>query len=330
MRVRGSGHITRSCGWGQDGWPLRDRVMSVASVSRTLDDMFRFRARAAVGSVSVATALTAFWAAPVQARTEPVSYQTKCGVFDVSTGAARCTYTFRYSQTIETFVVPPTTEPVEITVVGAPGAGDRGFRSRGARVSASFSNLGGTPIFVTVGGEGWFDGYNGGGPGGGGGASDVRLGLPNLDRRIIVAGGGGGWGEQLVYDESIGVHRFMLVKGGDAGQPGLGSGGQPGTHRAGGTGGGNDPARGQAGVLGRGGAGGEGIAGRGGGGLFGGGGGGGCSGSDAKGSPCADSQPGSGGGGSSLIPPGGTFALSDDFEPKVAITVIRRGWWGVP
>ena len=62
----------------------------------------------------------------------------------------------------------------------------------------------------------------------------------------------------------------------------------------------------------------------------GGGGGGGCSGPDAHGAPCEYSQPGSGGGGSSLVPPGGTFALSDDFEPKVMITVVRYGWWGIP
>jgi hypothetical protein len=280
-------------------------------------------------SLGAATAVIALSVVPVEARTAPVSFKTECGVTDVSTGARRCTYTFPYSQNVETFVVPPTTEPVQIMAVGAPGGGERKFLSRGASVTASFPNLGGMPIFVTVGGEGWFDGYNGG-AGGGGGASDVRLGLPHLDRRIIVAGGGGGWGEQLVSGESPGLHRFMLVKGGDAGQPGFGAAGQPGTATAGGNGGGNEPARGQPGILGRGGAGGEGIAGGGGGGLFGGGGGGACSGTDAGGSPCLDSQPGSGGGGSSLVPPGGTFALSDDFEPKVVITVVRYGWWGVP
>jgi hypothetical protein len=280
-------------------------------------------------SLAAATAFSAMWAVPVEAQPNHVSYKTACGLTDVSTGATRCTYTFPYTQTVETFVVPPTTEPVEITAVGAPGGGDREFRSRGASVTGSFSDLGGKPIFVTVGGEGWFDGYNGGGPGGGGGASDVRLGLPHLDRRIIVAGGGGGWGEKLVFDETLGAHRFVLVKGGDAGQPGLGAGGAAGTATNGGNGGGNEPARGKPGLLGRGGASGGGIAGGGGGGLFGGGGGGGCSG-DAGGSPCPDSEPGSGGGGSSLVPPGGTMTLSSDFEPRVVITVVRYGWWGVP
>jgi hypothetical protein len=283
----------------------------------------------ALRSVGAAIAALAIWPTPVDAQSDQVAYNTECGITNVSTGARRCTYTFRYTQTIETFVVPPTTEPVEITVVGAPGASDTGFRSRGARVTGSFPNLGGMPLFITVGGEGWFDGYNGGAPGGGGGASDVRLGSPGLDRRIIVGGGGGGWGEELVFDDKVGVHKFKLVKGGDAGQPGFGAGGGAGTATAGGIGGGDDPARGQSGILARGGAGGAGIAGGGGGGLFGGGGGGGCAGSDA-GSPCTDSKPGSGGGGSSLVPADGTFTLSDDFEPKVVITVVRYGWWAVP
>jgi hypothetical protein len=281
-------------------------------------------------SAAAATAVVALRPTPVEARPARPAFKTECGITDVSTGGRRCTYTFRYTQTIETFVVPPTPDPVEITAVGGPGGGDPGFRSRGARVAGSFAHLGGMPVFVTVGGEGWFDGYNGGAPGGGGGASDVRLGVPRLDRRIIVAGGGGGWGERLVYDEGLADYRFLLVKGGDAGQPGFGSAGQAGTVTAGGIGGGSDPARGESGTLGRGGAGGEGIAGGGGGGLYGGGGGGGCSGSDAHGTPCVDSQPGSGGGGSSLVPPGGTFSLADDMEPKIMITVVRYGWWGIP
>lgn len=281
-------------------------------------------------SVAATTAVIALWPTPVEARPDSVAFKTDCGVTDVTTGARRCTYTFRYTQTIETFVVPASPDPVEITAIGGPGGGDPGFRSRAARVTGSFPHLGGMPLFVTVGGEGWFDGYNGGAPGGGGGASDVRLAVPRLDHRIIVAGGGGGWGEKLVYDEGLADYRFLLVKGGDAGQPGFGSAGQPGTATAGGIGGGNDPARGESGILGRGGSGGEGIAGGGGGGLYGGGGGGGCSGSDAHGTPCVDSLPGSGGGGSSLVPPGGTSSLSDDMEPKITITVVRYGWWGVP
>jgi hypothetical protein len=256
---------------------------------------------------------------------QPVAADCRAPI--ISTGARTCTYTFRFTGNVETFVVPPTTAPVEITAVGAPGAGPPDLRSRGATVTGSFSSLSGVPLFITVGGDGWHDSFNGGGPGGGG-ATDVRLGSPDLDHRIIVAGGGGGWGQQLIFDE-VGSHRLVAVKGGDAGQPGLGSGGQPGTTTAGGSGGGNEYGPGQAGAFGRGGAGWEGNSG-GGGGYYGGGGGGGCAGSDDKGSLCLDSQPGSGGGGSSLLPPGGTFVLRNDLTPSVTITTTQYGWWKLP
>jgi hypothetical protein len=268
-------------------------------------------------------------AAPTVSSAVPQAYETQCGAPHLSTGARTCTYTFHNTGTTETFVVPPTTAPVQITAVGAPGGSDPNLRSRGATVTASFSSLSGVPIFITVGGEGWFDGYNGGGPGGGGGASDIRLGSPELPHRILVAGGGGGSGDQLVFDDTIGAQRLIPVRGGDAGQPGLGSGGQPGTPTEGGAGGGNDYGPGQSGALGRGGAGYEGSGG-GGGGYYGGGGGGGCAGSDDKGSLCLYSQPGSGGGGSSLLPPGGSFVLTDDFTPSVSITVTQYGFWKAP
>ena len=256
-------------------------------------------------------------------------YRAMCATTPhIDTGARTCSYRFEYTGNIDTFVVPPTTAPVQITVVGAPGSGKPGFRSRGATVTASFPSLGGVPIFVTVGGEGGLDGYNGGGLGGGGGASDVRLGSPDLEHRIIVAGGGGGWGEQLVFDEELGTHRLELIKGGDAAQPGLGSGGQPGTAADGGKGGGTEYGPGQPGEFGRGGASGGGGGGGGGGGLYGGGGGGACTGSDAEGlALCLHSQPGSGGGGSSLVPPGGSFVLAEDLTPSVTITVTHRGPW---
>ncbi|MEW6477260.1 MAG: hypothetical protein AB1679_33825 [Actinomycetota bacterium] len=261
----------------------------------------------------------------------PRSYETFCSAMpQLSAGAQRCTYTFRYTGGIDTFVVPPTTEPVEITAVGAPGAGPPGLRSRGATVTAPFTGLSGVPLLIVVGGDGRDDGYNGGGLGGGGGASDVRVGGAEFDHRIIVAGGGGGSGLQLVHDEALGTRRLVRVRGGDAGQPGLGSAGQPGSITAGGAGGGNEYAPGQAGAYGRGGAGASGYGG-GGGGYYGGGGGGGCAGGDEYGpSPCLHAQPGSGGGGSSLLPPGGAFVVNDDPTPMVKITVTQYGWWAKP
>ncbi|HEX6381062.1 MAG TPA: glycine-rich protein [Acidimicrobiia bacterium] len=262
-----------------------------------------------------------------QDRMAPQNYTTECSTPRVDVGTRTCHYTFHYTRTIETFVVPPTTEPVQITAVGAPGSGAPGMQSRGATVTASFASLSGMPIFITVGGDGTFDGYNGGGLGGGGGASDIRIGGPELEHRVMVAGGGGGWGQQLTFDEKLGDYTLIKIKGGDAGQPGLGSGGQPGTLTKGGAGGGTEYAPGTPGSFGRGGAGAEGYGG-GGGGYYGGGGAGGCVGSNAEGTAlCLDSQPGSGGGGSSLLPATGSFLPTEDPTSRVTITVTHYGWW---
>ena len=292
------------------------------------------KVRAWQAMAAAAAALVAGGVAPAgaggtseQGRAAPQEYQTECATPRIDTGARTCHYTFFYSHTIETFVVPPTTEPVRITAVGAPGAGAAGLQSQGATVTASFASLGGVPIFIIVGGDGKFDGFNGGGLGGGGGASDVRLGGPELEHRIMVAGGGGGWGQQLVYDDKVRDFRLIKIKGGDAGQPGLGSGGQPGTMTAGGSGGGTEYAPGRPGSFGRGGAAAEGYGG-GGGGYYGGGGAGGCVGTNAEGTAlCLDSQPGSGGGGSSFLPAAGTFLPTDDPTPRVTVTVSQYGWW---
>ena len=64
-------------------------------------------------------------------------YQTECAAPRIDVGARTCSYTFFYSGNIETFVVPPTTEPVRITAVGAPGAGAKGMQSRGATVTST-------------------------------------------------------------------------------------------------------------------------------------------------------------------------------------------------
>ena len=141
-----------------------------------------------------------------------------------------------------------------------------------------------------------------------------------------MAGGGGGAGESLIFDTKQGIWRFTVVKGGDAGQPGLAEGGgQPGGATGGGAGGGNEPTKGWPGTLGRGGEGADRGGGGGGGGFYGGGGGGGCAGGDDKEHLCTQSLPGSGGGGSSLVPPGGAQVLSDVLEPSVTITVTQYG-----
>ena len=259
---------------------------------------------------------------PAGAVTRPAhpSYVQDCGVPDLKTGLRTCSYTFAHTTTIETFIVPPTTGPIQITAVGAPGFGEEAVRSRGARVTGTFNILSGTPLFVAVGGDGYYDGYNGGVDGGGGG-SDVRMGVPDLQHRMIVAGGGGGAGEELIYDQEKALWRLIVVKGGDAGQPGLAGGGQPGTDSTGGEGGGHSFAKGGTGRLGYGGTAGDNGGGGGGGGFYGGGGGGGCLGGDR----CLESLPGSGAGGSSLVPPGGTIGISEVFEPSITITLTQYG-----
>jgi hypothetical protein len=262
--------------------------------------------------------------APSEARTSAPNEVKSCGVPDLKAGTRTCTYTFVHTDTIETFVVPATTKgPIQITAVGAPGFGEDATKSHGAKATGTFNLLSGTPLFITVGGDGYYDGYNGG-VGGGGGGSDVRMTMPDLQHRILVAGGGGGAGEQLIFDTKANIWRFIVVKGGDAGQPGLAAGGgQPGGATAGGKGGGNEPTKGWPGTLGRGGEGADRGGGGGGGGLYGGGGGGGCSGYVDDAHPCTNSQPGSGGGGSSLVPPGGTVSVSNVLEPSVTITITQ-------
>ncbi len=65
-------------------------------------------------SAAGAAALLATVASPVRAEAARPSFKTECGPTDVSLGTKTCTYTFPFSQTMETFVVPPTTEPVRI------------------------------------------------------------------------------------------------------------------------------------------------------------------------------------------------------------------------
>lgn len=292
------------------GWPL---VKSSPVNARLLS------------AVLAAAAFTALGIVPAGAHEARPSYVMHCGLPNLATGARPCTYTFTHNREVETFVVPPASGPIRITAVGAPGFGEDAIRSHGAKVTGSVPFLAGTILFVVVGGDGYYDGYNGG-IDGGGGASDVREGGYDLKHRIIVAGGGGGAGERLIFDKEQSLWRFIVVKGGDAGQPGFAAGaGQPGGATAGGAGGGNEPQQGRPGTLGRGGFGAERGGGGGGGGLYGGGGGGGCYGGDDTHTFCQVSQPGICGGGSSLVPPGGTVTLSQVLEPSVTITVDQFG-----
>ena len=225
--------------------------------------------------------------------------------------AAADTATFNFTGAEQSFAVPAGVFSVDVTAIGGHGADRSGVTGgRGASVSGTLPVRPGQVLYVEVGGSGadatpngvggfngGVGGFNGGGAGGslanggggGGGASDVRTvpmgaGATSLNSRAIVAGAGGGGGQQA---------------GGDAGSDGASgtAGGEAGTQTGGGSAGGTGNP-GTAGTLGAGGTGGR-SGGGGGGGLFGGGGGGAAGGLD-----------GGGGGGSSLVPAGGTSSLA--------------------
>jgi hypothetical protein len=219
---------------------------------------------------------------------------------------------------------------------GAEGSGTAG----GAEVISSLTVTPGTAYDIYVGGEGFVGkgGYNGGGAAsgggvGGGGATDVRTG-PDLNSRVLVAGGGGGNG-----GAGNGTPQGMAGVGGLVGQDGTqssrgyysGVGGKGGTASSGGAGGIQGPPipppnnwTGTAGSAGTGGAGGidgtnEGGGGGGGGGGYYGGGGGGAGGSG---------YPGGGGGGGSSLPAGGTVSPTPHSGNGMAIITYAAGSCG--
>ena len=229
---------------------------------------------------------------------------------------AQTTVNFNFTNSVQTFVVPPCVFSLDVTAAGAKGGGANG--GNGAQISATINVNPGDVLNIYVGGAGGLGagsgGWNGGGnghgasnatwfSGGGGGASDIRIGGITLNNRVIVAGGGGGRGG----GSDLNAGGAANCNNGAAGTASFGAGGGGGTQAGGGAGagwGGGTP--GASGVLGNGGQGGldncfnVAPGGGGGGGYYGGGGGG---------ADCWSSTPhggGGGGGGSSLVPTGGT------------------------
>jgi hypothetical protein len=217
----------------------------------------------------------------------------------------KCTVTFSYSGSPETFTVPNGVTSIYFDVRGAQGGGTSG--GQGGIDTGTLTVASGSKLIIRVGGQGTLGltatgGYNGGGatsagdtaPGSGGGASDIRLNADTLTARLIVAGGGGG---QSTYCGVISLPTQNVggagggVKGGDGGS-GLGgcwagAWGGGGTQTSGGIKGGNATYANTAGSLGQGGDG-RGYSaggGGGGGGYYGGGG----------------APVGAGGGGSSFV-----------------------------
>jgi serine/threonine-protein kinase len=160
--------------------------------------------------------------------------------------------TFDFTGGAQTWTVPAGVTSATFHVYGAQGGGTSA-PSVGGLGGSAFATLNVNPgdaLVITVGGQGrsvavcdqntpaGAGGFNGGGAGGGdpcagaggGGASDVRTG-PDLDQRILVAGGGGGATFTIAGDGGAGGD----VSGG-SGRSGAGrnaTGGAPGTQATG-------------------------------------------------------------------------------------------------
>jgi len=256
--------------------------------------------------------------------------------------------TFSSTGAEQTCVIPAGVSSVSVTAVGAPGgyAADGATGGAGAVAQGTLTGLGGSTLYIEVGGGGGAGnfggtpGFNGGGAdafesddsgGGGGGASDVRTspmsdGLSPDTRLLVAAGGGGGGAGNSSPAGAGGVAGSPGASGGNIGSLDGGGGGQPGGASQGGAAGaqgsgGEAGTSASMGELGQGGA--PGISyetqvdgGGGGGGYYGGGGGG------APG-VAADMFPGAGGGGggSSLVPAGGSVtANTSDLPSQVTIS----------
>lgn len=249
-----------------------------------------------------------------------------------SAQAATVTRTFSEEHSEHAFVVPAGVETITVLAVG--GAGGETIESEGglgARVEGELSVTPGQTLYVEVGWDGSFTGPT---SLDGGGSSDVRTaprsdGL-SPDDRLIVAGAGGGAGEEAEEGGESeanggGAGGNAGDAHGEAGGDGIfAGGGGGGTLTRGGFAGewfgefecgrGTGPA---AGKLETGGGGGYcqtdgGIeGGQGGGGYYGGGGG------------AAGFSGGGGGGGSSLVPAGGSFRLAEQEGPQVQVSYVQ-------
>jgi hypothetical protein len=241
---------------------------------------------------------------------------------------------FSFTGAEQSWTVPSGVTTIHVHLIGGKGASGGGYPGGVAHdVSGDLVVTPGSTIYVEVGGAGIgpTPGFNGGGARGidgnlgtaaaGGGASDIRTISRSmsgtLDSRLIVAGGGGGAGNQM--------------PGGHAGDRGNDEtmGGQPGSNTFGGGAGGVGDKPGSTGALGVGGAGGTwclteagcvpgGTAGGGGGGGYYGGGGG--AGMSAQ--PVVQVS-GSGGGGSAYAGNATNVSIGHaQLDPSITITYL--------
>ena len=215
-----------------------------------------------------------------------------------------CTIWFSHTGQIQTWHPPINARNMTFQVSGGQGGKSGG---QGGRVTGTLSQIPST-LYIAVAGSGATGnsaagGFNGGGragsgsnnEGSGGGSSDIRL-APEVESRIVVAGGGGGRGAGITPTPSPGGGLIAA-----SGKDGQAQGGAGGSQTSGGIGGlaNGTGTSGSAGSLHTGGTGGSSNlygGGGGGGGYYGGGGGG--SDTDSSGNDA-----GAGGGGSSFADP---------------------------
>lgn len=106
---------------------------------------------------------------------------------------------FHFKSQQQTWTVPEGVTTVHVDAYGAQGGSAKG--GKGGRVQSDLKVTPGTKLIINVGSKptATDGGYNGGGKGcgngyGGGGATDIRMGGAELENRVLVAGGGGGFG----------------------------------------------------------------------------------------------------------------------------------------
>ncbi|GAC1396755.1 MAG: hypothetical protein NVSMB52_10350 [Chloroflexota bacterium] len=143
--------------------------------------------------------------------------------------AADCAQSmFFYTGGEQCFVVPPNVSTIHVVAIGGAGGASMSAGGRGAQVTTDLPVTPGSILYIDVGGNGdatLKPGWNGGGTGGptGGGATDIRtcsraacsvLTAGANDPRAVVAGGGGGAGQDGV---ETGYGNVWLFPGGAGG-----------------------------------------------------------------------------------------------------------------
>jgi PKD repeat protein len=329
--------------------PTTVSVGSTVTFTPTMGSSVNHQWSFASGATSTSTLVTptTFWSATgsftvIHTITDPANGCTDADTVQIT--VVNCpsgSQTFTFSGGAQTFQVPACVSSITVEAFGAQGGapGGNSVSGRGARVQATLQVVGGSTLQVNVGGQGALSagGWNGGGNGnsvasssyrgwGGGGASDIRSGGTALANRILVAGGGGGYGTNHTSNAS----NFYGGAGGQNGAVGTcgdctggctPAGG--GTQSAGGTAASGPNLQGTPGPgsLGQGGNAGATSSG-----YFGGGGGGGGYYGGGASIGCGSNTSGGGAGGSSWVNPTGSSGVTISADQRSGNGQIVISW----